>query len=150
VEPHRLVLLGRRWYLVAFDLARFDWRSFRVDRLADPSNTGVPSMPRSLPEDDAAEFVRRGIENVPAQVVVEAVVHAEASEVRARIGPWAVVEALEEGRCVVRISTDSPDWAVLGLGAAGGEFEIVQPREFAEHLRRWSDRLSRAAAGSER
>jgi predicted DNA-binding transcriptional regulator YafY len=33
IEPHRLVALGHRWYLVAFDLGRNDWRSFRVDRL---------------------------------------------------------------------------------------------------------------------
>src|SRR3989440_3733652 len=34
VEPHRLVLLGRRWYLVGYDLDRQDWRSYRLDRRA--------------------------------------------------------------------------------------------------------------------
>ena len=33
VEPHRLVNAGRRWYLVAWDTDRTDWRTFRVDRL---------------------------------------------------------------------------------------------------------------------
>src|SRR5215469_2165577 len=49
VEPHRLVLLARRWYLVCYDLDRQDWRSFRLDRLAGPSGTGARFRPRELP-----------------------------------------------------------------------------------------------------
>lgn len=33
VEPYRLVSTGRRWYLVAYDIDREDWRTFRVDRV---------------------------------------------------------------------------------------------------------------------
>src|SRR6266545_6447022 len=33
VEPHRLVHTGRRWYLLAWDTDRQDWRTFRVDRI---------------------------------------------------------------------------------------------------------------------
>ena len=58
VEPHRLVSLGRRWYLVAWDLDRADWRSFRVDRLTDPVATGARFRPREMPGGDAAAFVR--------------------------------------------------------------------------------------------
>src|SRR5205814_1335816 len=65
VEPHRLVSLGRRWYLVAYDLQRQDWRSFRLDRLAQPRNTGARFTPRTLPAKDAAAFVRAGIANIP-------------------------------------------------------------------------------------
>src|SRR6201987_5769004 len=36
VEPHRLVLLGRRWYLAGYDLDRNGWRSYRPARLAGP------------------------------------------------------------------------------------------------------------------
>ena len=32
-EPHHLVHTGRRWYLLAWDLARGDWRTFRADRI---------------------------------------------------------------------------------------------------------------------
>ncbi|MGZ8738909.1 MAG: helix-turn-helix transcriptional regulator, partial [Nocardioides sp.] len=46
VEPHRLVSLGRRWYLVAYDRGRQDWRSFRVDRITDPRTTGHRFRPR--------------------------------------------------------------------------------------------------------
>src|SRR5690606_16107053 len=56
VEPLRLVSLGRRWYLVAYDLTRHDWRSFRVDRIDAPRRTGARFLPRTLPAADAAEF----------------------------------------------------------------------------------------------
>ena len=60
VEPHRLVALDRRWYLVAYDLTRNDWRSFRLDRVIGvPRPTGARFRPRELPVADAAEFVRR-------------------------------------------------------------------------------------------
>src|SRR5438128_2030963 len=60
VEPFRLVPLGRRWYLVAYDLHRHDWRSFRLDRLAAPRRTGARFRPRELPAEDAAAYVRAG------------------------------------------------------------------------------------------
>ena len=65
VEPHRLVSLGRRWYLVCYDRDRQDWRSFRVDRIADPELTGTRYRARELPADDALAFVRAGIASMP-------------------------------------------------------------------------------------
>src|SRR3954454_16569350 len=58
-EPHALVNLGRRWYLVAWDRGREDWRTFRVDRLHRLSATGVRFAPRALPAEDAAAYVER-------------------------------------------------------------------------------------------
>src|SRR6202789_477064 len=57
VEPHRMVSLGRRWYLVGYDLDRQAWRSFRLDRLNEPAGTGARFRPRELPAEDAAAFV---------------------------------------------------------------------------------------------
>src|SRR6195952_2383121 len=64
VEPLRLVSLGRRWYLVAYDLDRQDWRSFRMDRIDEPRPTGQRFRTRELPASDAASFVRQGIEQL--------------------------------------------------------------------------------------
>ena len=61
VEPHRLVSFGRRWYLVAWDCARKDWRTFRVDRIDKPALSGLRFMPRKLPADDVAAYVTRGV-----------------------------------------------------------------------------------------
>src|SRR6266487_1386536 len=63
VEPHRLVLLGRRWYLVGYDLDRQGWRSYRLDRLTGPEGTGARFRPRELPAADAAAFVREGVQS---------------------------------------------------------------------------------------
>ena len=146
VEPHRLVLLGRRWYLVAYDLSRFDWRTFRLDRLSGPRATGGHAVPRELPVDDAAEFVRSGIENLPQRYRVEVHIDAPVGAVRDRIGRWVpgTVEALDQDRCVLRMSSDSLDWPTLVLGRAAAEFEVVSPPELVDHLRAWVDRFGRA------
>ncbi|MGH8883528.1 MAG: helix-turn-helix transcriptional regulator, partial [Stackebrandtia sp.] len=78
VEPHRLVSLGRRWYLVAFDLNRHDWRSFRIDRLTGPAGDGSRFRPRELPTADAAEFVRAGMDNIARPYRIEALIEAPA------------------------------------------------------------------------
>src|SRR5439155_23219089 len=65
VEPQSLVNLGRRWYLVAWDRQREDWRTFRVDRLARPAATGVRFTARSVPAKDAAAFVKQNISGAP-------------------------------------------------------------------------------------
>ena len=57
VEPHQLVTVGRRWYLVAWDLRRDNWRTFRLDRLTGPRLAGKRFSPREVPLGDAASFV---------------------------------------------------------------------------------------------
>jgi predicted DNA-binding transcriptional regulator YafY len=147
VEPHRLVSLGRRWYLVAYDLTRYDWRSFRLDRLADPRRTGARFRPRELPAEDAAAFVRAGIDNVPAAAyVVEALVHAPGPEIREQIGQWATIEDVDDRRCRLRMTTDNFDWPALALGLVRAEFEVLSPPEMVEHLREWAARFGRATA----
>ena len=91
VEPHRLVLLGHRWYLACYDLGRHDWRSFRLDRLTALRGTGTRFRPRTLPAADAAAFVRAGVDSVSAAYDVEVLIHAPAAAVRQRIGQWAGV-----------------------------------------------------------
>jgi predicted DNA-binding transcriptional regulator YafY len=146
VEPFRLVALGRRWYLVAYDLDRGDWRSFRLDRLSDPRPTGDRFAPRRLPGGDAAAFVRDGITSRQQGYRVEAVVQAPADDVRARIGQWSVIEAEGPDRCRVRMESDDPSWPVLALGMVGAEFTVLSPPELRELLADWGGRFARAAA----
>jgi predicted DNA-binding transcriptional regulator YafY len=147
VEPFRLVPLGRRWYLVAYDLHRHDWRSFRLDRLDAPRRTGARFRPRDLPADDAAAFVRAGLRNLPTSYEVEVLVDAPVDAVRARVGRWVSVEEAGEGRCRMRMSTDSLEWAALAVGSVAAEFRVVGPPALREHLRAWGRRFTRAAAG---
>ncbi|WP_406312689.1 YafY family transcriptional regulator [Streptosporangium sp. NBC_01639] len=147
VEPHRLVSLGRRWYLVAYDLVRHDWRSFRLDRLDDPRSTGERFRPRELPATDAAAFVRAGNDNVSPAYTVEALVHAPAATVRSMVGRWGTVEEVDDRRCRVRMATEVLDWPAQALGGIGVEFEVLGPPEFADHLRELGARFTRAAGG---
>jgi len=146
VEPYRLVPLGRRWYLVGYDLTRHDWRSFRLDRLVDPRGTGARFRPRPLPAEDAAAFVRAGIENVPRSYQVEVVVHAPPARVRSQVGRWGTVEELAPRRSLLRMTTDSLDWPTMLLGALGAEFEVVAPAELAAQVREWGERFRRCGA----
>ncbi|MEU3457955.1 YafY family protein [Micromonospora sp. NPDC006766] len=146
VEPHRLVSLGRRWYLVAYDLTRHHWRSFRIDRLTAPHGTGSRFRPRDLPAADAAEFVRTSLGNLPRPYQVEALVDAPAAAVRERIGRWGTVEELDAEHCRVRMTADSLDWPTMALGTLGADFRVLDPPELLEQLHDWAARFNRARA----
>jgi len=145
VEPHRLVLLGRRWYLVGYDLGRHDWRSFRLDRLTAPRGTGTRFRPRTLPAADAAAFVRAGVDSVIAAYDVEVLIQAPAAAVRQRIGQWAAVEDIDATSCRARMTADSLDWPVMALGAVGAGFQVVSPPELLDRVRDWGRRFSQAS-----
>src|SRR3954471_13160595 len=82
VEPHSVVNLGRRWYLVAWDRGRDDWRVFRIDRLAKPVATGIRFAPRTLPGKDAAAFVEQSITGRPNRYEARVTLHVGAEEIR--------------------------------------------------------------------
>jgi predicted DNA-binding transcriptional regulator YafY len=147
VEPLRLVRLGRRWYLVAYDLDRHDWRSFRVDRLDRPVGTGARFRARELPAPDAAAFVRAGIGGLPAPYEVEALVRAPAHRVRAAIGRWAQVIETDQDTALVRMRADSLDWPAMALGSVGAEFTVIGPPAMRDHLADWGARFGRAVTG---
>jgi predicted DNA-binding transcriptional regulator YafY len=137
VEPHRLVPLGRRWYLVAYDLTRHDWRSFRLDRLGGPERTGDRYRPRPLPAEDAAAFVRSGLGRTASRYAVEVVVRAPAAKVRAHVERWGSVEEIDEDRCRLRMDTDILDWPAMALGSLGADFDVVSPAELVDHIGEW-------------
>lgn len=144
VEPHRLVCLGRRWYLVAYDLDRGDWRTFRLDRLTAAEGTGARFAPRTLPAADAAEYVRAGLNATPRSNRVEALVEAPANHVRAHVGRWGEVEEVDATRCRLRMTADSLDWPAMALGSLAADFQIIHPPELRTLIADWSTRFARA------
>ncbi|MGY1745633.1 helix-turn-helix transcriptional regulator [Blastococcus sp. SYSU D00695] len=144
VEPFRLVPLRRRWYLVAFDTGRGDWRTFRLDRVAGPRATGARFAPRRLPADDVVAFVQAGLGMRPGTPVT-ALVRAPAAEVRARIGRWATVTDDGAGGARVSMESDALEWAVFALGTTEAEFTVLEPPELLDRLRGWGERFLRAA-----
>jgi predicted DNA-binding transcriptional regulator YafY len=149
VEPHRLVSFGRRWYLVAWDVHRQDWRTFRIDRLTNPSATGARFRPRTLPAPDAAAFVRERIAAVPTRYRVEVTVRTAATHVERVVGRWGTVEPVDDACCVLRMNVDSLEWPTLVLASVGAPFEVVSPPELNDHLRAVGD-LFRGAASPRR
>lgn len=142
VEPHRLVNIGRRWYLAAWDRDRGDWRSFRVDRIAEPPATsGQRFRPREIPGGDAAAYVSQGLRNRPRQhrVVVELAVPAGTAE--AAVGRWAEVTALGADRCRMTMDTDTLDWPVLVLAGLDCGFTVEGPAELTDLLTRLGNRF---------
>jgi predicted DNA-binding transcriptional regulator YafY len=149
VEPHRLVNLGRRWYLVAHDRERQDWRSFRVDRVAGvPATTGQRFRPREIPGGDAARYVSRGLRERPQRHHVSILVEAPAEEVADVIGRWGDVEARGEHACRMTMNTDSLDWPVLVLANLDRDFEVEGPAELRQLLDRLAGRFASASASS--
>ncbi|WP_367322499.1 helix-turn-helix transcriptional regulator [Streptomyces sp. HUAS ZL42] len=148
-EPYRLVSTGRRWYLVAYDLDRADWRTFRVDRVREPFATGARFAPREMPTGSAAEYLRQSIGR--RQEVYEFVVaFAESAEVvGARLPAWfGRPEPVDGGGCLVRGRTGDPvEWLAVRLAMVGCEFAVQGPRELVECVRELGGRLSRAGGG---
>ena len=147
-EPHGLVNAGRRWYLVAWDCGRTDWRTFRVDRIDKPASTGVRFAPRALPDKDAAAFVARSLSNAPARYEARVVVHAPAAEVRARRWLGGDVEPAGEDRCVLRTGDDNLDWLAMRIAMLGWEYELDGPPELVARLHELAERVGRATAGA--
>src|SRR5437588_941165 len=95
VEPHSLLNHGRRWYLVAWDRGREDWRTFRVDRLTAPASTGARFAERALPAKDAATFVQRSITSAPNRYEAVITLHAPLSAVSGRgSAHWGSLEPI--------------------------------------------------------
>jgi predicted DNA-binding transcriptional regulator YafY len=134
VEPLRLVSLGRRWYLVGYDLTRHDWRSFRLDRVGETETTGVRFRPRELPTGDPAAFVQASLRSIPQQHDVSVVVEAPGARLRAAAGRWAEVEELGEDRCRVRMQVDDLAWPTMLLTSVGAPFRVESPDSLRDYL----------------
>jgi predicted DNA-binding transcriptional regulator YafY len=144
-EPHSLVNLGRRWYLVAWDRARRDWRTFRVDRLRGPASTGVRFTPRDLPAKDPASYVSQSLSAAPNRYEARVTLHAPADTIRKRVPAyWGTIESLDDERCEYRTGDDDLDWLAVRVAMLGVDFDVHEPPELAEHLLLLARRLERA------
>jgi predicted DNA-binding transcriptional regulator YafY len=144
VEPHRLVSLGRRWYLAAWDLDRGDWRSFRVDRLSAPEPTGARFRPREIPGGDPVAWLRSRIAAIPTRYEVAVVFHAPAERVVSFVGQWATVEPIMESSCRMRMNTDELSWPLWVLAGLGADFTIESPAELRDRVRTAADVMARS------
>jgi predicted DNA-binding transcriptional regulator YafY len=147
IEPYRLVNWGRRWYLVAFDVERVDWRTFRVDRIDGARSVGHRFTGRELPSADIADYVARRTREAQRQVSGTVIVHAPAADVSARMGAWAegTIEPVAADRCRMTIGGRSVEDIAFWLGALDVDFEVLDSPELAAAVRRIAERYARAA-----
>jgi predicted DNA-binding transcriptional regulator YafY len=149
VEPHRLVSTGHRWYLVAWDVERHDWRTFRVDRMAGLTTTGARFRPRDLPGGDAAAFVRDRIAAIPARHHLVVTVQAPAASIE-QVAAYTsgTVEPLDEGSCRFTLDVDELDWPIMILAAFRAEFRVDEPAALREHLRVTGEQFLRSSGSA--
>jgi predicted DNA-binding transcriptional regulator YafY len=146
VEPHRIVHMSRRWYLVAWDPDRNDWRTFRIDRLEGCATTGAHFTPRSAPDDDVGAYVSRGIRAVALKVRARITFHAPMETMRARF-PYLTdrLEPAGPDACVLTTGASSLEELAGWLAMFGVDFDVREPPELLGHLEQLAARLSRAA-----
>ncbi|MFG3038945.1 helix-turn-helix transcriptional regulator [Streptomyces sp. NPDC048330] len=146
VEPYRLVSTGRRWYLVAYDLGREDWRTFRVDRVSDPLATGARFAPRELPAGDAAQLLVRSMSRAQPELELDVSFEAPAEFVTARLPSHLVPAPTGEGTCRLRTrSTDSVEWLALRLALVDAPFTVHGPSALHAYVEDLGARLTAAA-----
>jgi predicted DNA-binding transcriptional regulator YafY len=149
VEPHALVALSRRWYLVGWDLGRDGWRTFRIDRIADPLPAGVRFPPREVPGGDPVAFVARARREGAHRHEARVTVHAPAEVVRRRLpGGWGDVTAVDAASCELRTGDDDLGWLALRLIMLGADLDVHEPPELRERLGELAARLARAAGAA--
>ena len=144
VEPHRLVHTGRRWYLVAWDTDRADWRTFRADRIDRPS-ADRRFAPREPPAADIAAYVARSVSSARDRYQARVLLHAPLEQVSGRV-PHTVgtLEAIDERSCLLRTGSDWLGGLAVYIAEIGVDFEVLDPPELVERVRVLAGRFARA------
>ncbi len=147
VEPYQLVHTPRRWYLLAWDPGRGDWRTFRVDRIQGPLGPpGARFTPRPLPADDVAAYVSQSIASAPYRYQARILFRAPLADVARLSSPVAGrLEAAGPDACILHTGSNSLDELALHVGLKGFEFEVLDPPELVGVLRSLAERLRRGA-----
>jgi predicted DNA-binding transcriptional regulator YafY len=142
VEPHGLVNVEGRWYLVAHDLDRDDWRTFRVDRLTAPRLTGHRFVKTAEP--DTAAMVVDGIAFATYEWQAEVLLDARFDEAAAEI-PRTVGTLERAGRRTrLRLGAADLAWIARYLSGLPFDIEVVDPPEVKAALRAHGRRLQQA------
>ncbi|MCE0537594.1 YafY family transcriptional regulator [Kineosporia rhizophila] len=149
-EPHHVITWKGRWYLVAWDLERKDWRTFRVDRISLRTPNGPRFAPREVPGGDVARHVLSTFRgsgdssgNWPCQGTV--ILDRPTADIAPYIADGIVQEAGPD-RC--RLTLGAWSWPALAAAIAryDAEIEVVGPAELAEAFTELADRCARAGS----
>ncbi|PPF45496.1 transcriptional regulator [Pseudoclavibacter sp. AY1F1] len=148
VEPHAVIARGGRWYLVAWNLDRSEWRVYRLDRLTPRSPLGANFDEREIPSGDAATFLEarfKGAQDVNEWPCVgEVLLQVPAGEAASWL-PDAVVTEVDDTTCRVRFGSWSWTGILASIARFDADFEVVGPPELAEAAAALAARFAAAA-----
>jgi predicted DNA-binding transcriptional regulator YafY len=140
--PYRVVSIGRRWYLVARDARKPDWRTWRVDRIESAAPSGHRFVVGDPP--DAAALVQRSISTSPYRYHARVELDAPIGEIAERVPPSvAVLEALDERTTLLTTGSDNLDSIVFHIGMLDVDFRVLEPTELRERMHALAARLTR-------
>ena len=150
-EPYRIVVLGRRWYLLVHDLDREDWRTLRLDRIRAVHRTGWRFAPRPDVPDPAAH-VQRSVTGTQYTHVARVTVAAPADAVAEYFPPtYGTLTGLRPAdhpdgpACLLETGADDPDLLAWYLARLPAPFTVDSPPELRERLASLAERLAGAA-----
>ena len=147
VEPHRLVHTGYRWYLVAWDLTRKDWRTFRVDRVQGKLKRSTRFKPRRPPEGGFATFVSKSIAHVPNPFSARVTLHAPLETLTKRISPsLGALEAINRDSCLLLTGSHSLEAITIHLLLLGVAFRVHEPPELISYIQELTVRFAQGIA----
>ncbi|MEU2552293.1 helix-turn-helix transcriptional regulator [Streptomyces sp. NPDC003388] len=143
VDPYRLVCTGRRWYFVARDVARGEWRTFRADRVGRLQPTGRPADLGDPP--DPARLVSRNIANGPYPVSATVRIPLP-MDAALRLVPATVGTHRADGpdATVVDIGGPDPDGLARYLLGLGTPLRVLAPDSVRQALVERARRLLEA------
>jgi predicted DNA-binding transcriptional regulator YafY len=145
VEPHKLVTVGHRWYLVAWDVRREDWRTFRVDRTSKPKLAGLRFKERALPAADAATYVAENLSGGETRIDASVVLHIPIDDARRAVPEHVgTLEEVDETSSRLRVAVDNLEWLTMRVALLDVDFTVESPAELQVIAHRFGGRMSRA------
>lgn len=140
VDPYRHIHHGLRWYLLAWDTHRDDWRVFRIDRISRLNKSTATYTPRPLPADTALDYLRQGLHRNRERVVLT--VHASLPSVADAFRyQEAELTALGDRRTRAVLLLDTWQWLLVDLAFLDADFTVHQPPGFRTALGTFGARL---------
>ncbi len=127
VRPHQIVSVGQRWYLVAWDVRRADWRTFRIDRMVAPRAAGVRFESMELPAESAAAFVESGLQSFNVAIEATVIVTAASDRIEAThrwFGAQMELESLGDDRHRLRLGAEAVDWLVSMIAILATSYPV--------------------------
>jgi len=147
VEPVGLVAAGRRWYLMANDVDRDDWRTFRLDRMTSVATTTWRFRERD--HEDPAAYVQRSVASAAYRFQARIVVHAPLREVQEHTSVRSVVlTPVDDETTLLEAGSETLYGLAFHLSFLGWEFEVEEPAELRTALAEMGGRALRAAGAS--